>query len=594
VREFSKSLDGIEERWVAAMLVAQPTEEQTRACKELLNQWREVALSSLRVLDRRKALEKLHEEAGKVDKSDFMALQKLMNKIEKQLAKLSWPDSHSAMIPAPLTALRALNGQLLEQLEKLKSQEQETEKQVETAFEQLRKELEDNHFKNADRVHNRLRNLLRHLSPGRQDHFYQELRPLTARLGEIHDWQGFAIEPKKIELCERMAALVGSEEDPDVLANRIKALQGEWKKLGPLSPRRDQALWKKFHAAAEQAYAPCKLAFDQQAAVQKEHLQQRMELVSQLKDYNKRMAWPGLGDDATDTPPPDWRLVQKTLDTARAAFNAIGPVSAQGDRRSRKALQKICDTIYGHIKDEYERNIERKTELVSQAKALAEMEDLREAINGAKKLQGEWKTVGLTPRQVDRKLWNEFRAACDAVFARLDAERKQQNAAKNEQQEQFKAAKAAQAEAAKQRALKEQQRWPCLLEKMQACALKATDEAKAIELWEKEGDLPKGIDSDALQAWWEQGPDKKTSEDKLRQACIGIEILAGVDSPPEDKQARMAYQMQRLVEGMGSAGAMGTREEQLLEQVNGFIALRPTAEWAERFCSEGKIIPGKT
>jgi hypothetical protein len=353
-------------------------------------------------------------------------------------------------------------------------------------------------------------------------------------------------------------------------------------------------LWKKFHAAAEQAYAPCKLAFEQQAVVHKEHLQQRMELVSQLRDYDKRMAWPGSSDDAADSPPPDWRLVQKTLDTARAAFNAIGPVSAQGERKSRKALQKICDKIYGHIKDEYERNISRKTELVSQAQALVEMEDLRAAIDGAKNLQGEWKSVGLTPRQVDRKLWNDFRAACDAVFARLNAERKQQNAARNEQQEQFKAAKAAQAEAAKQRALKEQQRWPCLLEKMQACALKVQDEAKATALWEKEGDLPRGIDTAALEAWWEQGPDDKPSEDQLRQACIGIEILAGVDSPPADKKARMAYQMQRLVEGMGSANALGSQEEQLLEQVNGFIALRPTTPWVERFCSEGKIIPGKT
>ena len=56
----------------------------------------------------------------------------------------------------------------------------------------------------------------------------------------------------------------------------------------------------------------------------------------------------------------------------------------------------------------------------------------------------------------------------------------------------------------------------------------------------------------------------------------------------------MAYQMQRLVEGMGSANALGSQEEQLLEQVNGFIAMRPTAEWVERFCSQGKIIPEKT
>ena len=190
---------------------------------------------------------------------------------------------------------------------------------------------------------------------------------------------------------------------------------------------------------------------------------------------------------------------------------------------------------------------------------------------------------------MDRKLWKKFRSACDAVFARLDEERKQENAARNERQEQLRAARAEQAEKAKQRALKEQQRWPHLLELMQACSLKAEDEKKASKLWQKDGDIPKGIDKEALEAWWEQGCDDKLPEDELREACIAMEILAGIDSPAEDKQARMAYQMKRLVEGMGSAQL--DKPEQLLAQVNAFIAIRPPAIWLERFCCGGKIIP---
>ena len=465
-----------------------------------------------------------------------------------------------------------------QQLADLKKKEKKNLESIESAFEELRKELDDNHFKNADRVHNRLRNLLRHLSHKHQDQLHHELRPLTARLSEIHDWQGFAIEPKKVELCERMAALAGSAEDPDVLAVKIKALQDEWKQLGPLSPRRDQALWKKFHAAADEAYEPCKQAFAQQSEARRDNLKQRMALVAQLIDYDNRMAWPGSEDAEPDAAAPDWRMVQKTLDTARAAFNNIKPVSGKGERKSRGALQKICDKIYSHIKDEYERNIARKKELIEQARSYVELEDLREAIDKAKGIQREWKEVGLTPRQVDRKLWKDFRGACDGVFARLDDQRKQQNAARNERAEEAKA----RAEQAKARALKEQQRWPNLLDKMKACALKAEKEKKATKLWEKEGDIPKGIEAEALEAWWEQGSDEKPEESDLHQACIALEVLIGVDSPPEDKEARMAYQMQRLVEGMGG-GQQGNLEQLLLEHVNDFIAMRPPGVWVERF-----------
>lgn len=570
VKAFVKGLDKSEDRWLAALHYSQPSSDQTKECKKYLNLWRGIAQASKRVLDKKPVLDRLHEEAGNVDQADYMAQHKLLEKTEKQLSRLTWPESHRKATPAPILQLGELHARLQQQLGELKKQEKKHLERLEATFEELRKELDDNHFKNADRMHNRVRSLLRHLGPRHQQHFHDELRPLTARLHEIHDWQGFAIEPKKVELCERMAALIGSAETADVLATKIKALQDEWKKLGPLSPRRDQALWKKFHAAADEAYEPCKKAFAEQSSLRRDNLKQRMQLVAQLVDYDNRMPWPGHEDTPPGAAAPDWRMVQKTLDTARKAFNDIKPVSGRGERKSRQALQKICDKIYSHIKEEYERNIVRKQELVDQAKSLVELEDLREAINQAKGIQREWKDVGLTPRQVDRRLWKEFRGACDAVFGRLDDERKQRNAEKN-----------ARAEQAKQMAQKERERWPRLLDRMQACALKAADAEKAAELWEKDGPIPHGVETAALEAWWENGPDEKVSEDSLREACIALEVLADIESPPEDKETRMAYQMKRLLEGMGSG--LGDPEQRLLEQVNVFVVMRPAGEWVDRF-----------
>ncbi len=580
LKAFTIALDGFEDRWLAAMHDAHPSSEQTRECKEFLADWRKVGQISRRVSDRKAALDHLREEAGGIARSDYMAHHNLLRKVEKHLKKLSWPKSHSDLIPEPILGLNTLREQLQKQLDELKKQEKNKLQKVDSAFTALRKELDDSHFNNADRLHNKIKNLLKQLGPSHQDRFHQELRPLTARLHEIHDWQGFAIEPKKIELCDRMSALIDSDEPPDTLAVKIKALQDEWKSLGHISPRRDQALWKKFHAAAEEAYKPCKEAFSRQSELKKENLKQRMTVVEQLIDYDNRMHWPGSPESEEGAPEPDWRMVQKTLDTARATFNGIKPVDGRGERKSRKALKIVCDRIYGHIKDEYDRNITRKEELVREAESLAEIEDLREAINRAKDIQRDWKSVGLTPRQVDRKLWKQLRKACDAVFARLDDQRNAEHAAKNERIEQ-----------AKLRAKKERERWPRLLDRMQACASKSSDEDNAARLWNQEDGIPRGIDKHALEAWWESGPAKDVPENELREACIAMEILLEVDSPPEDKEARMQYQMKRLLEGMGSAQA--EHHERLIQQINAFIAMRPTPEWLERFVCNGKIIPRK-
>jgi len=385
--------------------------------------------------------------------------------------------------------------------------------------------------------------------------------------------------------------------------------------------------------------------------LRRENFKIRMQLVAQLRDYEDKMAWPHAenihsedgesgdeepGDEESgDTEPgkaPDWRLVQKTLDTAREAFRNIKPVDQKGERKSQKAFRKICDKIYSHIKEEYGRNIALKEELVTRAQELAELEDLQQAIDKAKRIQRDWKDVGMTPVGVDRKLWKKFRAACDAVFARLDQQRNQHSAEidacvkqaeslrdqaralldsddeqrlhlkkdLSELKQQFREIelpRGVQQRLGKDfqnfesqardiaidiRSRQEKAQWQYLLEKIKACALKTTDEDTATSLWAKEGGLPKGIDTQALETFWQQGP-SEGNEEQLREACIALEIFGEIESPAGDKKARMNYQMKRLVEGMGSQQAQP--EHALQNSINDFIALHPSTDWTERFCS---------
>lgn len=424
-----------------------------------------------------------------------------------------------------------------------------------------------------------------------------------------------------------MQALIGTGEDPDVLAAKIKAMQAEWKALGHLAPHRDQELWQDFKAASDQAYEPCKAAFAQRAGVYQQNVERRMELISQLIEYEKKMHWPDAEATDSDAAPPDWKLVQKTLDTARQAFRNIKPVDRKGERKTQKKLKAACDRIYHHVKLEYERNIKLKEDMVQQARDLVEMEDLQHAISRAKTIQREWKEIGMTPMRVDRKLWKKFRGACDAVFARLDEERHQARQAVSgqisEAEELIKKGRALIAEgnphlkkelgelhaalraidlpgrirtqlnrqfselenevrnqAAAERKLKEQRGWDMLTQCIRASAVNSADSDEAN--WQDLEQLPRGIDVPVLETFRAEGPGD-ISEDELREACIALEVLFEKDSPAEDKQARMAYQMKRLVEGMGGQQAVNA-DEQLLDAINRFMQMKPGPEWAERFC----------
>lgn len=53
---------------------------------------------------------------------------------------------------------------------------------------------------------------------------------------------------------------------------------------------------------------------------------------------------------------------------------------------------------------------------MAQAQALVTLEDNKQAMNEAKRLQQEWKKIGPTSYKEDNKYWLEFRAACDQIF----------------------------------------------------------------------------------------------------------------------------------------------------------------------------------
>lgn len=639
------ALQAIESRWQAAQTDPPPAAALDARYHRILTAERDRLLAAQRLLGSVPRLETLLHAAQVTDHNDYDGLQAAHAKTRQFLDRLVLPEKFSGAAVDLVSQLHLADGGLTAALEALQNSQEKRIDMTRKALAALQSALEQNHIRQADQSLARARNALRSLAPRCRERFEHELRPLTARLKEMHDWQGFAVEPKKVELCTRMASLIDSELDPDSLAARIKDLQEQWRLLGALPHSREHALWLEFKALADQAWQPCQQAFEQRAEVLRQNRARRMQIVSQLRDYERKMCWPDAASGAATPPPaadataPDWRMVQKTLDTARAAFQAIQPLTVKAERRSHQALQAVCDRIYAHIKAEYGRNIASKQALVEHAGELATMEDLPQAIEQAKQLQVRWKAIGITPVAIDRKLWKAFRSACDAVFARLDEQRGQLQAELSAQvkhaeslvqqarallpaddehipglgkilselkqqldplelprpvqqriQGEFRnLQREASRVAAELRQRQQNQSWEQLRSAITRCAAGPAAPDRDGEAWSDAPILPRGLNARVLQAFWHTGPAANPDE-VLRQACIALEVLAGVESPEADKPARMAFQMQRLAKGLG--GPPVDPEQALLDIIHGFIELRPTAAWVARFCATLKNMKG--
>ena len=239
-----------------------------------------------------------------------------------------------------------------------------------------------------------------------------QIQQLDRQIAELQDWKSFSVAPKRAELIEEMEFLVGVALDPLTLADKIKSLQDEWRSLSKGTGENLQAEWQRFHDAAQKAYQPCSEYFAAQALVRAENLQRRDAVLAQLTAFEAGHDWEQ----------PDWRAVIKTLRESKQEWQLHSAVERKAGKPQQEAFAAVSKSLQGRLDAEYARNLKQKESLIERAQALLASEDSRKAIEAAKDLQQQWKTVGPVPREADQRLWEAFRQHCDAVFQKRQQE----------------------------------------------------------------------------------------------------------------------------------------------------------------------------
>lgn len=621
--EIHDQLIALEQSWQAAKHVSKPSAEQNKTFDTTFQAWLSLDNTRRQLVEQQPQLQELINQTQQLEKTSLSKSQALQKDITQLIKQLPWkPAAVNVSLPTPalLVELDQALQAIIKHNQNLTAHEADSSKELAKLLVELEQHIEAGHLKDANKCHQQTVQALKKISQQESKKFQRQFQNLTAQLSEIRDWQGFAATPKKEALCVSMEALVDSTIDPAILADKIHTLQEEWKAIGPIAHQDDKILWNRFRTAADKAYLPCKAHFANMAEQRQQNLVNRQQLIAQLTEYEANMDW----DNA------DWGIVQKTLDAARETFRSFSPVDRHEHKDSQASLQTISDKIYAHIKAEYQHNIEAKEALIEAAKNLQEIEDLNQAIEQSKQLQADWKTIGMTPNKADQKLWQAFRVACDAVFSRRDAQRQQnkeqieanielaesivakaEDAAKTDGLESKALLQQCQAEFAElglpkaiyakmrkrlsdaqqqqeaslsqAKLAKKQQSWTILADKLMALSLKPTDAEQAQALYKPEDDavkLPHDIDKSLIERKWNEGATELSAYDALRDACIGLEIIAELDSPAEDQQARMAFQVQRLAQGLGQAG---TLQQQIANSVNQWLAFNADPVWQQRY-----------
>jgi hypothetical protein len=109
-------------------------------------------------------------------------------------------------------------------------------------------------------------------------------------------------------------------------------------------------------------------------------------------------------------------------------WRSIGPIPGTHAKTLWANYHALVDrfydnqSIYFELKElDRKKNLEAKVELCLRAERLAEVEIIKDAIRELNELHQEFKHVGPVPIEEKEAIWQRFKAASDAVYARRDA-----------------------------------------------------------------------------------------------------------------------------------------------------------------------------
>ncbi len=218
---------------------------------------------------------------------------------------------------------------------------------------------------------------------------------------------------KKIDIIERIKAMVTSPDEANKSYPEFKELQQKWKEIRTVPAEKANELWRNYQLYVEQYYDLLNLNREAREYDFKKNLEIKQRLCEAAEKLAKEQdvisafhQLQELHQQYRETGPVSKELREETWNRFKAASTAIN-----------KNHQKHFEDLRAKEED----NLEKKTKLCEQLEEIVKAENNSEGdwdkhtkeIIG---LQAEWKKIGFAPQKMNVKIFERFRAACDEFF----------------------------------------------------------------------------------------------------------------------------------------------------------------------------------
>ena len=226
-------------------------------------------------------------------------------------------------------------------------------------------------------------------------------------------------EAAKTKLCEEAEAIdidsIKGFGAWDKATEQIKALQAQWKELGPAPRKVNAALFTRFRAVCDKFFESKAEYYRTIKAEHRENYAKKEALCVQAEEMLAKIDEPGS---------------REAVQALQAEWKTIGPVERRQSDAIWARFTAACNAFYEELRsrrsgrrEEENENLEAKRAVIEKIKAIPLEGDRNVILPAIRELQIEWQQIGHVPYKLKEEVYKEYREACDAVYNSLDSSR---------------------------------------------------------------------------------------------------------------------------------------------------------------------------
>ncbi|WP_206485771.1 DUF349 domain-containing protein [Thalassotalea sp. G2M2-11] len=491
--------------------------------------------------------------------------------------------SHGTLPESITNAYQELSQQWQQALAPFQAEQKKLFHQVQRKLADVKRLIHSGKFNAAFGVFNKADSFYKQLSDKQQVKLARDYQFAQEKLNELSDWEHYIATPRKQALLDKVNVLVEQPcDNPLEQAEKVKSYRKQWNSLGHADDDIEQKLNHEFNQLCEQAFAPCRLYYAEQEKIRAQHLVQREALLEEIAQFSQVLEQDNI----------NWKQLDSKLNQFNQKWRSAGEVEKSKYQALRRRFNELTTPLKTALQAFHQANIANKQQLIAQAQQCLSLDDITASVEQLKLLQEQWRTVGYCGPRYENKLWQEFRAINDQIFARRNEvnESKKQESIEQEQaitrqldditssiSDDSSMAELNQAISAIDKLIlsvkQDHQLVKSVNQQLVTHKLQLQQQVTKQQQAQKELELntvftllehcngqfqPEQL-NDLSRSWAKRLsaiPDQEADQRLRTDKTIMIEILAGVDSPAADKDRRLALQVELMQTQMNSGQSL--------------------------------------